>query len=375
MPNLGLLRIVEPRSPSTACPRITDRVVRAWAERRDAFPVLRILQLSCCVELTPEILRYLGSFPALVYVTVRALRSNWDRRSAYTTAPKLGWRVAGWPDDVEVLMRRYFASCMGRREGPLGRSEVAAAIVSAGCPAGLSRLFDEDSTVRFGKRPAVLPWDGRAPSNADDTDDGVHAETVKDLGMEEGATGGWAKRVTIPGLGGPDRVESVGAAKDVITDDVKVSKEMPLEDDITVHDNPAWWLYAAIGHVILRDRDLKSTKNLDDAVPTSNGWVLPPLPVLSLTMAAEEPTAINQDGTRQGAEQRDYRLIKYAFARQSAFSGVTSRETPWLPEKAAPPRESMEDGTGAVNAVTRDAPLRQRKRRKMGEVLSSMAGG
>lgn len=330
MPNLGLLRIVEPRDSSVQRPRITDRVVRAWAERKDPFPALRILQLSCCVNLTPEILRYLSSFPALVYATVRALRSNWDSGSVFTTAPGLGWRVAGWPDDVQALMRRYFASCKGARDGHLERSEVAAAVVSAGKPARLSLLFDDVSTVQFQARPAVLPWDRSVSTSTGDACDAVHVS------------------------------------------DLKNNKLRMLKANI--HDNPAWWLYTAVGHVILRDGDLQSIDDPDSAVPTSNGWVLPPRPVLSLTMAAEGAAATSLAGGVPSGQAIDP-LTKHVFVRESAFKDVASRETAWAPEKVAPPRERTEGRTRPANERAGDAPLRKRKKMRMGDLLSSMAGG
>lgn len=353
MPNLGLLRIVEPRDLSAPRARVTDRVVRGWAELSDPFPALRVLQLSCCTELTPEILRYLGSFPALVYVAVRALRSKWGPRGAYGAAPKHGWRPPRLPHDVRALMSRYFASCLGSRHEFRGRWEVAAKLISEGRPAGLSRLFDGASTVRFKGRPAVLPWDGMGPSCAENM---------------EGAGERW-------GAESEEDVEDTG--------DMEASNELPLGDTITVYDNPAWWLYAAIGHVILRDGDLKATSVADGVVPTSNGLALPPLPVLSLTMAADEPRDTTGYESRRGnygvpgqdvGRRRD-RLVKYVFVRESAFNAVTSQETAWV-ARASPPREKQDTGgrTGPARVGTGEAPLRQRKRRKMGDLLSDIAG-
>lgn len=357
MPNLGLLRIVEPTEllpsfpgePSPSRSRVTDRVVRAWAEQPNPFPTLRVLQLSCCPEVTPQCLRYLAAFPALVYVFVRGPREIWDWGIAHDVAPRHGWRIPILGYDVQALMRRYFGSCLGIHDGLPERLKLAARLVAGRKPAGLSRLFDGVTTVEVGERPAVLPWKGGVPLDASVS-------------------------------------EYASARED--------AKKMPLGDTATVYDDPMWWLYAAIGHVIFRDGDLGG----GGEVPTLNGWVQPPLPVLSLTMAPLDGDAardraprrdkctIREEGAEltEGYELVERRHLKYVFVRGAAFDGVVSREAAWVPGKAPAESKGQDQvqsegggsGSGArSSARSGDVPLRQRKRRKMGDVLSSMAGG
>lgn len=327
MPNLGLLRIVEQRDPFLTRPRVTDRLIRGWAERSNPFPALRMLQLSCCVEVTPECLRYLGRFPSLVYFSVRGLPGSWHDRGVHAAAHEHGWRIPKDPDDVQTLMVRYFASCLGVRDGLPERLRSAAALVSRGKLAGLSHLFDGASTVEFGGPWDVLPWEGRVPRDKD---------AMGDAGMD----------MSTPA------------------------------DPVSLYDNPAWWLYAAIGRIILRDRDLKPLVGREE--PASGGWVLPPLPILSLSLAPEkpEPSWISQDGEAFGPYEHvppeHHRLSKHVFIRGEAFRDVENRETAWvLADTRAP--EGKGEKVGREREMT-SGGLRQRKKRRMGDVLSSMAG-
>ncbi|MBE3048849.1 hypothetical protein IMZ48_41395 [Candidatus Bathyarchaeota archaeon] len=329
MPTLGLLRIAEPRESLPSRSRVTDRIIRAWAEKPDPFPALRVLQLSCCPEVTPQCLRYLAAFPALVYVSVRGLKDNWDWDVAHDMAPRHGWRIPVLGYDVQALMRRYFGSCLGIRDGLPGQLKLAARLVAEGKPTRLSRLLDDVSTVEAGKRPAVLPWKGGVP---------LDASAFECTPVSGNAAG------------------------------------MPLGDTVTVYDNPMWWLYAAIGLVILRDGDVGGDSG---EVPRLNGWAQPPLPVLSLFMASQQGGELTE-----GYTLIEKRHMKFVFVRENAFDGVVDRETAWVPgtaPKKAPAgsdaRGQGQGGGSGVRARTGEVSLRPRKRRKMGDVLSSMAGG
>lgn len=334
MPNLGLLRVVEQRDTSLARPRVTDRLIRGWAEGPNPFPALRMLQLSCCVEVTPACLRYLGRFPVLVYFSVRGLPGSWHGSGAHAAAREHGWRTPGDPDGVQVLMLRYFASCLGVRDGLPERLRPAAALVSRGKLAGLSHLFDGAPMVEFGGPTGVPPWDGGIPGDTD-----VKGDAVADLGTPA--------------------------------------------DPVSLHDNPAWWLYAAIGRVILCDRDLEPLHGrLGRVEPASGGWVLPPRPILSLSLAPEEPGAAEQSRISRGGEafgsrehvSEHYRLSRQVFIREEAFKGVEAREAAWVPAQARAPEGKGKKVGRARETERTGGGLRQRKKRRMGDVLSSMAG-
>lgn len=337
MPSLGLLRIVEQRDPLLARPRVTDRLIRGWAERPNPFPALRILQLSCCVKVTPECLRYLGRFPALVYFSVRGMPGSWHDWGVHAAASEHGWRIPEDPDDVHTLMLRYFASCLGVRDGLPEKLRSAAALVSRGKLAGLSRLFEGGSTVEFGEPRGVLPWEGGIPGDTE-------------------AVGGTDTDMRTPA------------------------------DPVSLYDNPAWWLYAAIGRIILRDRDLEALHGrMRTEKPASGGWALPPLPILSLSLAPEKPGAAEDSWTPGNGEAfgsypyvpEHYRLSKRVFIREAAFAGVEGRAAAWMPAEAkGPSRKGGEKEKAGTRARERTGGgLRQRKKRRMGDVLSSMAGG
>lgn len=340
IPALGLLRIVEPLETSLPLPRVTDRLIRGWVEQENPFPALRILQLSGCVDVTPECLRYLARFPVLTYATVRGRRSNWSWGSVYVEAPSHGWRVPEYPDDVQALMLRYFASCLGVREGLPRYLELAARLVSKGKPAGLSRLLSDSPLTEFGEKAAVLPWEGEIPQENDSPRAQMHEED---------------------------------------------EEHMPLGTTVTIHDNPMWWLYTAIGHVILRNEDLNPMAAVGGNAPTSNGWALPPLPTLSLSnMGPREHRAVGIDEALLYADSYipqegidDQRLVKYVFVREAAFNGVEEREEAWVPGLAPAQVERQDERAkpGPSREREAEATLRRRKKRRMGDLLSSMASG
>lgn len=192
-------------------------------------------------------------------------------------------------------------------------------------------MFDGAPTVEFGGPRDVPPWEGAAPGDTD------------------------------------------------VTGDAGADMETPA-DPVSLHDNPAWWLYAAIGRVVLRDRDLEPLPK--GVEPASGGWVLPPLPVLSLSLAPEEPGAAEpswmpRDGEAFGSYAQapeHYRLSKHVFIREEAFRGVEARETAWVLAQARAPEGKGEKVGRARETERTRGGLRQRKKRRMGDVLSSMAG-
>ncbi|SPO01361.1 uncharacterized protein DNG_04037 [Cephalotrichum gorgonifer] len=340
MRNLGLLRIVEPRDPAPSRPQITDRVIRGWCEKDDPFPVLRVLQLSCCLEVTPMCLRYLSRFPSLVYFSIRGSTRSWDGTDA--SAPRYGWRFPEDTDALQVLMLRYFGSCLGIQDGIPRRLGAAARLISWGDPAMLSRLLRDSPALTFRKCPAVLPWKGDIPAAAISAGwDDEKEFTMGDAGLRD------------------DGGDEEPRAKST--------------DPTYIYNNPMWWLYAAIGYVIFRDRDLESAghKVSSGRRPSSNGWVMPPLPILSVTMAGEEAPGRAGEGRRS--------LAKYRFVRIEAFRDVAGREEAWVLEKPWVPPAAAQDAAARSGADRRpragEMPLRQGKKRKMGDLLASMAGG
>ncbi|KAI1338114.1 hypothetical protein F5Y15DRAFT_131943 [Xylariaceae sp. FL0016] len=77
--NLGVLQIIQPGADERASvfPRVTDSILRVWAEQQDAFPVLRILRIWGNHFTTYKSLPFVSKFPALRIYDVAGLSRDW----------------------------------------------------------------------------------------------------------------------------------------------------------------------------------------------------------------------------------------------------------------------------------------------------------
>ncbi|KAI0409355.1 hypothetical protein F4802DRAFT_245601 [Xylaria palmicola] len=78
--NLAILEVIEPWGAEHVLeyPRVTDSVVREWANSPNPFPVLRVLRIWGNEYVTRRSLDYLQAFPFLVLYDVAGRRRDWE---------------------------------------------------------------------------------------------------------------------------------------------------------------------------------------------------------------------------------------------------------------------------------------------------------
>ncbi|CAI4214631.1 unnamed protein product [Parascedosporium putredinis] len=178
---------------------------------------------------------YWAKFPVLAVVTVRAPPTVWGgRRDVH------GWRCPADPDDLHVLMQRYFSSRVGLDRVPGEREDAAFCDL-------LARAAAKSKAARFSQ---LL----RSSSGADPS----ASEVV-------------ALRALLPDKLPPFESQRGSPATNF--------------EPVELYDNPAWWIYAAIGQVLLDDEDLKAHGPAIGArYYAANGFVLPPAPIMSVAV-------------------------------------------------------------------------------------------
>ncbi|PKS07109.1 hypothetical protein jhhlp_005708 [Lomentospora prolificans] len=364
--NVGLLRISDmPDYPTDSDPvpvgRITDRIIRGWSEKENPFPVLRILQIAGCSEITPKSIPYWNKFPALAVVTVRGYPSRWACTVGVEDVN--GWRSPTDPDDLQLLMLRYFHSCMGvdREEGISHSLPELARAVARTKPVGLANLYGKAFVAEcIPNLPPVREWDGPIPQDA-------MAET--DL----------------------------------------VAKLPPAENrNADYYDNPMWWLYAAIGYVLFNDEDLKAhNPAIGERLYVANKFVIPPTPIMTVIVRPNEggrrvgwewdvpsfPREYVGDIIQTGQRHRKYRFVRCEFfdniasrapgfrAAKTGKNGQSKAERPAHNEEQAgrydPRRPQHSKGPGVPRSRDRSessASVRKKKKRRIDDVLASLGG-
>lgn len=88
--NLGVLEMIQPAESTTEkadFPRITDAVIRQWAEEPDPFPALRVMKIWGDHFTTAQSLQYISRFPSLAVYDVAGLSRDWPKQML-----DCGWR-------------------------------------------------------------------------------------------------------------------------------------------------------------------------------------------------------------------------------------------------------------------------------------------
>jgi len=362
MKNLGLLRISEPRSDQeyvnnslgSVERRITDRVIRAWSEKDDPFPVLRILQFYSCTEITPESMRYWSRFPALAVVTVRGLRKVWDCIEEGSVVH--GWKIPTNPDDLQVLALRYISTCRDFESDTMRTESYAAAWAIARTNASkLSLLYGSNPVAKLQTPLPVRRWNGRMPTNST-------KETV-----------------AISSIYSPWGIR-------------------------TYADNPMWWLYAALGYILFNDEDVKARNpDIGSRYFAQRTYLLPPAPVMTVTLCPTgdppkigSPTMFLDYQHVRAALHSEARLVRYRFVRKEFFDDIATREPGWTPgtyeedylrddddasgskgsEGSMSSKSSKGAGSsgGSGSQARNEGSIRRGRKRKLGDVLASLSG-
>ncbi|KAI1463559.1 uncharacterized protein F4812DRAFT_468639 [Daldinia caldariorum] len=109
--NLGVLEIIQPSVPTiTQFPRITDSIVRHWAEVPNPFPLLRVLRIWGYDSTTFRSLHYLNKFPSLAVYDVAGRPKDWDlRQQPQFLDPDWNWEeVSYYPRRMDDSIFKAF---------------------------------------------------------------------------------------------------------------------------------------------------------------------------------------------------------------------------------------------------------------------------
>lgn len=98
--NLGVLEIAEPGEGVAPRPLVSDRILRAWSEREDAFPRLLALRIAAAHDVTKECLQYAAKLPSLAVLQLHAGRGGWSGWGQ--NAAESGWLVHEGDDLFET---------------------------------------------------------------------------------------------------------------------------------------------------------------------------------------------------------------------------------------------------------------------------------
>ncbi|KAI1804658.1 hypothetical protein F4811DRAFT_552701 [Daldinia bambusicola] len=109
--NLGVLEIIQPSLLTLAqFPRITDSIIRYWAEVPNPFPVLRVLRIWGYDCTTFRSLNYLNNFPSLAVYDVTGRLKDWElEQQSQFLDPDWNWeRVTYYPRPADGSIFRAF---------------------------------------------------------------------------------------------------------------------------------------------------------------------------------------------------------------------------------------------------------------------------
>lgn len=104
--NLGVLELMQPKGKLRSdFPDVNDRLLRAWAEVDDPFPLLRILRIRVERDITQNSLRWVTKFPSLAVYDVITHKRGW--KDAHAFALEHGWETARLSSRVDYSLLRY----------------------------------------------------------------------------------------------------------------------------------------------------------------------------------------------------------------------------------------------------------------------------
>ncbi|KAF4979576.1 hypothetical protein FZEAL_4246 [Fusarium zealandicum] len=157
MPNLGALELIQPADEvRTVFPRVSDRLVRGWTDKKDPFPLLRILRVWGDQTTTHESLQWVSRFPSLALYDVMGAREDWS--SGEEAALKHGWEQADTPSGLEDSLLRYLMLFAPLEETRTNRLQDLAASIDNDL---MSLCSDSRCAVKFvedGQAPPLLNY-------------------------------------------------------------------------------------------------------------------------------------------------------------------------------------------------------------------------
>lgn len=115
MKNLGILELIQSTTEVNNSPPINDRIIRAWSEKDDPFPLLRVLRIWGDL-ITCQSLQWVSKFPSLALFDVIGLRKEW--KPAPGLAKQYAWTFTAFPKALNKDTILRYLRLLGPAQDP-----------------------------------------------------------------------------------------------------------------------------------------------------------------------------------------------------------------------------------------------------------------